>query len=198
MIARLKIDTWVPDFQKVIGEQIANIRRKLRVPIIFHVEDYVFGDNPMTLVEKERTYFSLLEHGLRFGIEYLVVDLKYSPEGVRRLVHLSGRTKVIGQYLAKETTNWRWDDSNRMIEYANAKALGCDLVRFVRATSNPQDNNAVRVFLDRVDTIPDHIPVRIKSSLHRTTISSLLHPAGQEFPCPQNQISLCNLDLRRC
>lgn len=169
---RLKIDTWVPDFQKVIGEQIATIRRKLGVPIIFHVEDYVFGDAPMTLVEKEHTYFSLLEHGLRFGVEYLVVDLKYSPEGVRRLVRLSGRTKVIGQYLAKETTSWRWDDSNRMIEYANAKALGCDLLRFVRATSDPHDNNAVRIFLDRIDTIPNHIPVCNMPFLHMTRTRS--------------------------
>ena len=157
---RLKIDAWVPDFEKVIGEQIATIRRKLGVPIIFHVEEYVFGDTPMTLVEKEHAYFSLLEHGLRFGVEYLIIDLKYSPQGVRRLVKFSGQTKVIGQYLARETTIWRWDDEIRMDEYANAKALGCDMVRFVRATSDPQDNNAVRIFMNKINTIPDHLPVR--------------------------------------
>lgn len=113
----------------------------------------------MPLVEREHSYFSLLEHGLRFGVEYLVIDLKYSPEGVKRLVELSGRTKVIGQYLASESTSWRWDDGARVAEYANAKALGCDMIRYVRATSDPRDNNAVRIFLNKIDTIPDHLPV---------------------------------------
>lgn len=145
--------------QKIIGEQIATIRRKLGVPIIFHVEDYVFGDVPMTLVEKEHHYFSLLEHGLRFGVEYLVIDLKYSPDGVRRLVKLSGRTKVIGQYLAKQETDWSWTDQQRIVDYANAAGLGCDMVRFVRQTSDPKDNNAVRMFLSKIDAIPKHVPV---------------------------------------
>ena len=119
----------------------------------------MFGDTPMTLVEKEHTYFSLLEHGLRFGVEYLVIDLKYSPEGVKRLVKISGRSKVIGQYLAEKGTSWSWNDGTRMTEYANAKDLGCDMVRFVRRTSDPRDNNAVRVFLNAIETIPDHLPV---------------------------------------
>lgn len=144
---------------KTIGEQIATIRRKLGVPIIFHVEDYVFGDSPLTLVEKEHHYFSLLEHGLRFGVEYLVIDLKYSVERVKQLVKHSGRTKVIGQILAKQEVEWSWHDPARMNEYAMVSNFGCDLIRFVRQTSNPHDNAAVQAFLKKIDAIPNHLPV---------------------------------------
>jgi hypothetical protein len=34
---QLKIDTWSPDLQKVIGKHVATIRRNLRVPVIFQV-----------------------------------------------------------------------------------------------------------------------------------------------------------------
>ena len=156
---QLKIDTWAPDLQKVIGEQVATIRRKLAVPIIFQVEEYVFGDSQISVSEKEHAYFGLLEHGLRFGVEYIVVDLKYSSDRVARLVQSSGRTKVIGNYLAREENSWGWDDENRMIQYRKAKSLGCDMVRFVRATSKPADNDTVRAFLTKIESMPDHLPV---------------------------------------
>jgi shikimate kinase len=34
---QLKIDTWSPDLQKLIGKHVATIRRNLRVPVIFQV-----------------------------------------------------------------------------------------------------------------------------------------------------------------
>jgi hypothetical protein len=113
----------------------------------------------MTLVEREFHYFNLLESGMRFGVEYLVVDLKYSTESIRRLVQLSGRTKIIGQYLARDVPNWTWDDAARLDEYAKAEGLGCNMVRFVKATADPRDNHAVSAFLRKVDTISGHLPV---------------------------------------
>lgn len=145
----------------MIGEQIAIIRRKLGVPIIFHVEDYVFGDAPITLVEKEHHYFSLLEHGLRFGVDYMVVDLKYSLEGVKKLVNHSGRTKIIGQFYAKQEVDWSWHDEARMTEYTMATNIGCDLVKFARQTSDPYDNEAVQLFRKKIDSIPNHLPVSL-------------------------------------
>jgi len=156
---QLKIDTILPDFQTTIARQVATIRRKLGVPIIYHVEENVFEGSTYSLSEREDVYFGLLEYGLRLGVEYIVVDLKYSSEHVVRLVNCSGRTKVIGHHLHREENSWGWDDESRMIQYRRAKSLGCDMLRFVRATSKPQDNDTVRDFLRRIDAMTDHLPV---------------------------------------
>jgi len=156
---QLKVDTIMPDFQKTIARQVAVIRRKLGVPIIYHVEESVLEGSTYSLSEKEDVYFGLLEYGLRLGVEYIVVDLKYSSEQVVRLVNCSGRTKVIGHHLHREENSWGWDDESRMIQYRRAKSLGCDMVRFVRATSKPGDNDTVRDFLRRVELITDRLPV---------------------------------------
>ncbi|TAQ87308.1 hypothetical protein B7494_g4345 [Chlorociboria aeruginascens] len=156
---QLKIDIWTPDIQKVIGKQVAAIRRKLGVPIIFHVEDYVFGDAQLSTVEKKDIYFQLLEYGLRLGVEYIVVDLEHSSDRVSNIVQSSGRTKVIGNYLVRTQEPWGWDDESRMKEYQKAQSLGCDMVRFVRATSRQADNDTVRAFLTQIESIPNHLPI---------------------------------------
>jgi len=156
---QLKIDIFMPDFQTTIAKQVATIRRKLGVPIIYHVEENVFEGSEYSLTEKEDIYFGILEYGLRLGVEYIVVDLKYSPDYIVRLVQCAGPTQVIGQYLHREENSWGWDDESRMIQYRRAKSLGCKMVRFVRNTSKEKDNDTVREFLRKINAIPDHLPV---------------------------------------
>jgi len=156
---QLKIDSFVPDMQRFISKQVATIRRKLGVPIIYHVEENVFDGSKHSMPEREDIYFSLLEYGLRLGVEYIVVDLKYSSSNVSHLVQHSGRTKIIGHHLHKEENSWGWDDESRMIQYRRAKSLGCDMVRFARATSKESDNETIRGFRAKIEAIPDHLPV---------------------------------------
>ena len=124
------------------------------------MEGYAFEGSQLSAEEREHAYFMLMEYGLRLGVEYIIVDLSYSPERVAHLVRSSGRTKVIGHYLSRDEIPWSWDDEARMMEYNKAKLLGCDMVRFVRATSIESDNDSVRAFVGRIESIPDHLPVR--------------------------------------
>ncbi|KAG4429989.1 hypothetical protein IFR05_014526 [Cadophora sp. M221] len=156
---QLKIDTWSPDLQKLIGKQVATIRRSLGVPIIFQVEDYAFENSQLSLQEQEHAYFLLMEYGLRLGVEYIVVDLKYSSDRFSHIVRSSGRTKVIGYHMHREENSWGWDDESRMIQYRRAQSLGCDIVRFVRRTSKASDNDTVRQFVNRIDSLSDRLPV---------------------------------------
>ncbi|OWP00064.1 quinate pathway repressor protein QutR [Marssonina coronariae] len=156
---QLKIDTWSPNLQKLIGKQVATIRRSLEVPIIFQVEDYAFDDAHLSLQDKEHAYFMLMEYGLRLGVEYIVVDLKYSSDRFSHIVRSSGRTKVIGYHMHGEENSWGWDDESRMIQYRRAKSLGCNIVRFVRTTSKASDNDTVRQFVKKIESMPDGLPV---------------------------------------
>lgn len=156
---QLKVDTFSPNLQELIGKRVAVIRRSLGVPVIYQVEDYAFDGAKLSMQAQENAYFTLLEYGLRLGVEYIVVDLKYSSDRVAHLVQSSGRTKVIGHHLHREENSWGWDDESRMIQYRRARSMGCDMVRFVRATSKPSDNVTVRDFLRKINAIPDHLPV---------------------------------------
>ncbi|KAH8779155.1 type I 3-dehydroquinase-domain-containing protein [Hyaloscypha sp. PMI_1271] len=156
---QLKIDTWSPDLQKLIGKHVATIRRNLGVPVIFQVENYAFEGTQLTMAEREHAYFILMEWALRLAVEYIIVDLKYSSERVSHLVRSSGRTRVIGQYLSRDENPWGWDEDARMTEYNRAKSLGCDIVRFVRATPKESENDFVRAFVNRIESIPDHLPI---------------------------------------
>jgi len=156
---QLKIDTWSPDLQKLIGKHVATIRRNLGVPVIFQVENYAFEGTQLTMAEREHAYFILMEWALRLAVEYIIVDLKYSSERVSHLVRSSGRTRVIGQYLSRDENPWGWDEDARITEYNRAKSLSCDIVRFVRATSKESENDFVRAFVNRIESIPDHLPI---------------------------------------
>ncbi|PQE29338.1 hypothetical protein CJF32_00010924 [Rutstroemia sp. NJR-2017a WRK4] len=157
---QIKVDTLSsPDIQRNLAKQVATVRRELGVPVILHAEEYAFEGMQLTISQKEDIYFGLLEHGLRLGVEYLVIDLNYSSDRVMQLVQSAGRTKVIGHYLHRSENSWGWDDESRMIQYRRAKSIGCDIVRFVRATSKASDNETVRGFLRKIDSIPGHLPV---------------------------------------
>lgn len=156
---QLKIDTWSPDLQKLIGKQVATIRRSLGVPIIFQVEDYAFENSQLSLQEQEHAYFLLMEYGLRLGVEYIVVDLKYSSDWFSHIVRSSGGTKVIGYHMHREENSWGWDDESRMIQYRRAQSLGCDIVRFVRRTSKMSDNDTIRQFVNKIESLSDRLPV---------------------------------------
>ncbi|KAF7918671.1 hypothetical protein BELL_0001g00690 [Botrytis elliptica] len=157
---QIKVDALrSPDIQRDLAKQVSTVRRELGVPVILHAEEYAFEGLSLSLSQKEDVYFALLEHGLRLGVEYIVIDLKHSSDRVMQLVRSSGRTKTIGHYLHRVENSWGWDDESRMIQYRRAESIGCDIVRFARATSKESDNETVRGFLRKIESIPGHLPV---------------------------------------
>ncbi|KAJ8060738.1 hypothetical protein OCU04_011042 [Sclerotinia nivalis] len=157
---QIKVDVLrTPDIQRGLAKQVSTVRRELGVPVILHAEEYAFEGLSLSMSEKEDIYFALLEHGLRLGVEYIVVDLRYPSDRVMHLVQSSGRTKIIGHYLHRAENSCGWDDESMMIEYRRAESLGCDMVRFARATSKESDNATVREFLRKIESIPGHLPV---------------------------------------
>lgn len=46
-----------------------------------------------------------------------------------------------------------------MTQYRKAKSLGCDLVRFVQRTSKASDNDKVRDFVSKIESMSDHLPI---------------------------------------
>lgn len=159
---QLRVDNWAPDIQKLLAKQIAIIRRKLGVPVILHItESLVGGVNSMqaTTRQGQELYVQLMECALRVGVEYISLDLRYPPALTSQIIRAAGQTKVIGHYLAPFQVDWHWDDEARVVEYQNAKAFGCDLVRYIRMSSSEADNVKVKEFLAKIESLDAKIPV---------------------------------------
>lgn len=149
----LRIDTRVPNILSVLDKQIAKIRRKLSIPIIFHVEE----GGP----EREESTLALLQHGLRLGVEYLVMPLELSDQAFVQIMQAKGWTKVIGHHQARQPGTSGWLDASRMALYNRAQWLGCDLVRIVQPALSKNDNNDARVFANQISALPMPRPLLI-------------------------------------
>jgi len=138
-----------------ISEQFAALRRQSSVPIVYHVKTRDQGGcflaNPRNINE-EKAYLSLLDHGLRLGAEYLIVEFGFSDQAIRDLVARKGATKIIGSFFeARQGEEFGWGSSERLRVYEQGAMLGCDLVKLSQKARNTEDNFAAISFAHDID-----------------------------------------------
>lgn len=152
----LIIDTWPEDLLTVISEHVALIRRKLGVPIIYHVEENPRDERRRAQEEKDRVDSELLELGLRLGVDYLSLDLQRDESLVRRILRNKGRSKIIGNYWYTGIGAMSWSDDRQLENYQRAQALGCDIVRMARFCAGDSPAEVFEAFRARIqNTVPD-------------------------------------------
>jgi shikimate kinase len=155
----LIIDHWPENLFDIIARQVALIRRKLGVPIIYHVEENPRGERRRPPDEKDSMDTELLELGLRLGVDYISVDLQRSEALVHRVLQHRGRSKVIGNYWYMGLGALAWQDEQQIENYKAAQALGCDIIRMVRFCANDSPVEYLEDFKKRLHlTIPDPKP----------------------------------------
>lgn len=155
----LVIDHWPNELCNVIAKQVALIRRKLGVPIIYHVEEDPRGERRRPPEEKDAMDAELLELGLRLGADYISVDLQRNETLVKSVLQRRGRSKVIGNYWYLGFRALTWQDERQLENYRHAQALGCDVVRLVRFCMNDSPVENLEDFRRRLqEAIPDPKP----------------------------------------
>jgi len=155
----LIIDTWPDDILTIVAEHVALIRRKLGVPIIYHVEENPRGERRRSPEEKDRMDSELLELGLRLGVDYLSLDLQRDESLVRHILRYRGRSKIIGNYWYTGLRAQLWTDPQQLENYQRAQALGCDIVRMARFCAGDSPVEVLEEFRARIQsTIPDPKP----------------------------------------
>ncbi|KAL2120455.1 hypothetical protein VTJ04DRAFT_4482 [Mycothermus thermophilus] len=158
----LIIDHWPDDVDHVIARQVALIRRKLCVPIIYHVEEEPRGERRRPPDEKDPMDMRLLELGLRLGVEYISVDLQRDESLVRHVLQNRGRSKVIGNYWYTGFSALPWQHPQQIENYKRARDLGCDIVRMVRFCANNSPAEYLVDFKMRLNqAIPDPKPLLV-------------------------------------
>ncbi|PSS02260.1 hypothetical protein BD289DRAFT_359868 [Coniella lustricola] len=182
----LIIDHWPPNLYDEIAKCVGLIRRKLAVPIIYHVEECPREERRRSAEEKGRMDTELLELGLRLGVEYLSLDLQRKDIPIQRILALKGRSKIMGNFWNVGFLTTPWSDDGHLRDYQQAKALGCDLIRMVRFCSGDSSVEMLREFRARVDAlIPDPKPplvaydfsiLGIRTPLQSRILNPVKHP----------------------
>ncbi|RKU45813.1 hypothetical protein DL546_005919 [Coniochaeta pulveracea] len=182
----LIIDTWPNNILDVIATQVALIRRKLRVPIIYHVEENPREERRRLPDEKDRMDTQLLDLGLRLGVEYLSLDLQRSEPLVNHILDRKGRTRIIGNYLYSGFRAVTWDDERMVEDYKRAQALGCDIVRMARLCTGDSSREVLEEFKARIQNgVPDPKPplvaydysvLGVRTPLQSRILNPVRHP----------------------
>lgn len=155
----LVIDHWPEDALSHIAKFVALIRRKLAVPIIYHVEENPREEARRTADDRSRMDTEFLELGLRLGVEYLSLDLQRNNIPIKRILSNRGRSKIMGNYWNVGLMTTPWSDDRHIRDYKTATALGCDLVRMVRFCSGDSSPAMLQDFRARIAAvIPDPKP----------------------------------------
>ncbi|KAK4458928.1 putative quinate repressor [Cladorrhinum samala] len=181
----LIIDHWPDDLYNVIARQVALIRRKLGVPIIYHVEENPRGERRRTVEEKYDMDTEILELGLRLGVDYLSLDLQREESLVTRVLRHRGRSKIIGNFWYMGIGAVSWQDERQIENYKRAQRLGCDIVRMARFCSNDSPAELLEDFKKRLASIPDPKPplvaydfsvLGVRTPLQSRILSPVKHP----------------------
>ena len=198
----LIIDHWPENILEVIARQVALIRRKLGVPIIYHVEENPRGERRRTSAEKDAMDSELLELGMRLGVDYLSLDLQRDEGLVNRVLRHKGRSKIIGNFWYMGFGAVPWLDDRQMDNYRKAQALGCDIVRIVRFCSGDSPANLPEDFGRRVQqTFPDPKPplvaydfsvLGVRTPLQSRILNPVRHPDVENERDHLATVSTCN------
>ncbi|GAP91943.1 putative quinate repressor [Rosellinia necatrix] len=152
------IDTWPDNMFDFIATQVALIRRKLDIPIIYYVEENPREERRRPLEERDASDFELMLHGLRLGVDYLSLDLERSEELVYKVLAMRGRTKIIGNYVVRGFATPQWDEDVYVQRYLRAQSLGCHIVRIARFCAGNRDDERRQRFIDKIAALPEPKP----------------------------------------
>ncbi|KAH8432522.1 repressor protein [Aspergillus melleus] len=184
----LCVDRWNSGMASTVSKQVSLLRRSARVPIVLSIDiaSSGVGASDPSVAQQRNTYFEVVEHGLRLGVEYLVVDLGSDRALLADAISSRGTTKIIGQTIFKPSAHVTWEHEYNLSHYLEAEKLGCQLVRFLRVATEREDNAAVAKFTTKVQSLTgDHPPIIAYNigSLGRTSqvfnsiLTSVTHPA---------------------
>ncbi|KAH8681291.1 type I 3-dehydroquinase-domain-containing protein [Xylariales sp. PMI_506] len=154
----LIIDTWPDNILDIIAAQVALIRRKLDLPILYNVEEQPREERQRPKEERDTIDLKLLLHGLRLGVEYLSLDLDRDERLVSAVLSLRGRTKIVGNFTMKGMGAPKWTDPIYLDSYRRAQSLGCSIVRFARFCARDRDQVAHHYLVDQIKALPDPKP----------------------------------------
>ncbi|CAI2167751.1 3888_t:CDS:2 [Funneliformis geosporum] len=127
-----------------VSQQLAILRRSSPLPIIFTVRSQGQGGKYPDTQEKDM--FLLLEHAIRWGCEYVDIEIGWSPSLILRLIKKKGNTKIIASWHDISGT-MQWDGEEIRRRYKVAQEYG-DIIKIIGRANCLTDNFKLQNFVD--------------------------------------------------
>ncbi|CAM1503520.1 Fc.00g011110.m01.CDS01 [Cosmosporella sp. VM-42] len=180
-----------------VGRFVAEIRRFLTMPVIYHVH--------MTDVKMDNwtLYFDLLYQGLRFAPEYLTINLNAPDAEVRHLAFRRGCDTILGHYDGVAAGTGFWQSSEPLQLYRRALNLGCGMVRLVKPCDTMAENFSCMTFIDKINTIFGNVPIIAYNTgdigrlslVCNSTLTPVLHPSSHQKKTDPNTCNPTNMTI---
>lgn len=163
-----------------VTEQIAAIRQKSSLPLVFTVR--TVGQGGSFPDKAEREAFELFHAALRLGVEYIDVEISWSKKSLDTLVARKGFSQIIASW-HDWSGNLQWDSKQATDLYSSASNVG-DIVKLVGKANTLDDNLSLYSFVRRIGTLPKAKPIiainmgtegQMSRILNRT-LSPVTHP----------------------
>ena len=163
-----------------VADQIAAIRQKSTLPIVFTVRTVSQGGSfPDTAVQEA---FDLFNLALRVGIEYIDVEISWPDKHIKDVVARKGHSQVIASW-HDWSGNMKWDTAVVKEKYDIANTFG-DIVKIVGKANVLEDNFALHNFVAQVTADANAKPILainmgVEGQLSRvlnSTFSPVTHP----------------------
>ncbi|CAG8526249.1 3567_t:CDS:2 [Scutellospora calospora] len=130
-------------FVDYVSKQLAFLRRLSTLPIIFTVRSQGQGGKFPDTQEKEM--FFLLLQALKWGCEYVDVEICWSQDLISNLIKNKKNTKLIGSW-HDVTGTAKWDGEEIRQRYRTAKEY-CDIIKIVCRAESIIDNFKLQGFI---------------------------------------------------
>lgn len=128
-----------------VSQQIAALRQKTSLPIVFTVRTASQGGSFPDKAEKEA--FELFHTALRLGVEYIDVEISWPKKQVDALIARKGSSQIIASW-HDWSGNLQWDNKSTTDIYRSASQIG-DIVKLVGKANSLEDNFLLHNFVAR-------------------------------------------------
>lgn len=152
-------------------EQVAALRQKTSLPVVFTVRSVSQGGAHPDGAEKEA--FNLYELGVRLGCEYIDVELGWNEQLIKDFVKCKGRSRIIASW-HDWSGKMKWDGQEIKQKHRYASEVG-DIVKIVGKAVSFEDNFKLRAFVSAVRQVSNSKPIIAINTGYEGQVSRILN-----------------------
>lgn len=134
-----------------IAEQVAILRRHVRLPVLVSYRTEIQGGN--LSIENLDHLKDLIIFGFQLGVDFLEIPLSLPSNFLSDILSAKRFTQVIGTFYERED-NCSWSEETWSRVYSKAFSLNFDVVKFVGDAKDFSDNFNFENFKKRYTTMP--------------------------------------------
>ncbi|RHZ89728.1 hypothetical protein Glove_11g33 [Diversispora epigaea] len=136
------------DYISYVSHQLALIRRSSTLPIIFTVRSK--GQGGKFPDSREKDMFKLLEYAVKWGCEYIDLEIGSSEDLILNLIKNKGYSKIIASW-HDISGKMKWNSEEARNRYKIAEKYG-DIIKLISKAESINDNLKLQEFIQTLSS----------------------------------------------